>query len=102
MFDFFLWSVGILSVTSMIINYISDIHYLHPNLIRINQFLMYTVAVISAISMYVYKENKMIFYISILGFIISLMKSFLYCRTYVIMKADEENDEEENNKNEED
>lgn len=108
MLNFFLWSISILSVLSMTINHICDIYYLHPNLMRINQFLMYTVAVISVTSICIYRENEIIFNISILALVISLLKSLLYYRVYVRIKAEAENqgsdgeDKEENDENKED
>ena len=82
MFEYFLWAVGFLSIASMIINFVCDYIMMHPNFVRISQFLTYAVAIICAIGMCMYRENTTIFSIFILGFVLSITKSLFYFITY--------------------
>ena len=100
MLDFFLWTVGILSIISMLINYIYDWYYIHHVFMRINQVLMYIVALISIACMYLSRFEGPVFRIAILGFVISMIKSLLYYRVYTQIVKNQETDSEEKNDNE--
>ena len=102
MLDFFLWTVGILSIISMLINYIYDWYYIHHVFMRINQVLMYIVALISIACMYLSRFEGPVFRIAILGFVISMIKSLLYYKVHIRMVNDSKNqemDSEEKNDN---
>lgn len=102
MLQFILILIGIMSLTSIIISYICDIYFGHAILMRINQFIMYGVACLLGILIYVYREDEMILSIAIVAFIISITKSFSYYQMYKkIHKWDEEDNEKNYNKAEE-
>ena len=102
MLNFILILIGVISVANIIINYICDIYFGRAILMRINQFLMYGVACLSAIGAYIYRESQMIVSIAIVAFMISIIKSFSYYKVYTKMykweledeTAEEENDNE--------
>ena len=70
---------------------------------RINQILMYAVAWIILACIYVGRYDEMICKIAILGFVISIIKSFLYYIVYdklmeVYNQADDNPEEKSENK----
>lgn len=100
MLQFILILIGIMSIASIIINYICDIYFGNAILMRINQFLMYGVACLLGIAIYLYRENEMIVSIAVVAFIISIIKSFVYYKVYIKMynwAEEDETDKEENN-----